>query len=172
MFSTIEIRERLTVGTYILRKDSRLGSRAKNRRWKKTMGSGDHLSETTLEAYAMNSLTAEAELAACEEHLLVCHACQDRAAEWDRFVGVVTRAMELAGTYHVHHTEDGPVLIIPGRSEGRYTAALEGFRLCSGTEGETQLAALDAADTRFREMFPEHRCGPDCGWRMRDSQIN
>jgi hypothetical protein len=41
-----------------------------------------HATDETLERYSMNCL-AEPELAEFEEHLLVCHACQDRLARED-----------------------------------------------------------------------------------------
>ena len=47
-------------------------------------GMSAHISEDTLERYAMNQLP-DAELAPVEEHLLVCTDCQDRLAGIDRF---------------------------------------------------------------------------------------
>jgi hypothetical protein len=45
----------------------------------------DHAPEETLEKFAMGKLS-ESEVAPLEEHLLVCHACQDRLEQMDNFV--------------------------------------------------------------------------------------
>ena len=89
-----------------------------------------HLSDTTLENYAMNKLTDD--LAACEEHLLVCHDCQDRAASWDQFV----KAIKAGALLHIE--EDLIELLHQRNAEWKsaphdikrieaYTAALKTF---------------------------------------------
>ena len=50
-----------------------------------------HVSEENLERYCLNSL-AEPELARAEEHLLVCHACQDRLEETEQYIRAVQAA--------------------------------------------------------------------------------
>jgi hypothetical protein len=90
-----------------------------------------HLSDTTLENSAMNRLTDD--LAACvEEHLLVCHDCQDRAASWDQFV----TAIKAGALLHIEkdliellHRRNAEWKSVPGdikRIEA-YTAALKTF---------------------------------------------
>jgi hypothetical protein len=128
-----------------------------------------HPSDTTLENYVMDRLKDEAQLATCEEHLLVCHDCQDRAAAWDRYVGAIKAALEQAGTYFVHRTQDGPILIIPRGSDAGWTVAIEGLQLCAGATGSAREAAIRDAEEEFRQMFPEHECTTECGWRMRES---
>ena len=54
-----------------------------------------HISEDLLEKYALRKLT-EQELATVEEHLLVCHKCQDRLDEVDEYIQV----MKLAVSQH------------------------------------------------------------------------
>jgi len=52
-----------------------------------------HASEETLEGYSQGTL-GEAELAAFEEHLLVCPLCQDRLAETDAFIRAMREAAQ------------------------------------------------------------------------------
>jgi anti-sigma factor ChrR (cupin superfamily) len=47
-----------------------------------------HIDDETLERYAMKQLP-ETEAAPVEEHLLVCHHCQDRLAEIDRLLAAL-----------------------------------------------------------------------------------
>lgn len=51
----------------------------------------DHISEESLESYAMGSLSRPL-LAGLEEHLLICHACQDRLREIDGYVAAMRGA--------------------------------------------------------------------------------
>ena len=117
----------------------------------------------------MNRLFPDSRLAECEEHLLICGDCQDRAASWDGFIAATKEALERVGTYLVHRTEDGPILIVPQRSGDEWTAALEGLQLWTMARGNTSEDAINLAVERFEQMFPEHQCTSDCGWRMRDS---
>jgi hypothetical protein len=129
-----------------------------------------HLSDTTLEAYALGTLTDESQLAACEEHLLICHDCQNRAGAWDGYVATIKAALEQSGTYFVHRTEDGPILIIPRGSGARWEAAVEGLEISAGATGRSSKTAMRKAEEVFQQMFPEHQCTVDCGWRMREGQ--
>jgi anti-sigma factor RsiW len=56
-----------------------------------TRKQNDHIDEETLELYALGRL-AEEEAAPVEEHLLVCHSCQDRLASTDEFIRTVRAA--------------------------------------------------------------------------------
>ncbi|MGE5647003.1 MAG: anti-sigma factor family protein [Acidobacteriota bacterium] len=47
----------------------------------------------TLDQYATGKLEDESCVAAVEEHLLVCHECQDRLAELDRFIATLRAAV-------------------------------------------------------------------------------
>ncbi|MEO7651269.1 MAG: hypothetical protein ABIZ80_12450, partial [Bryobacteraceae bacterium] len=49
---------------------------------------GPHLEEIHLEQYSMGSLP-EGQIAAFEEHLLACEACQDRLLEMDTYINAV-----------------------------------------------------------------------------------
>ena len=51
-------------------------------------GMAAHIDDETLERYAMKQLP-ETEAAPVEEHLLVCHHCQDRLAEIDRLLAAL-----------------------------------------------------------------------------------
>ena len=50
-----------------------------------------HIPEDILDEFVMEMLSEE-DCAFWEEHLLICHACQDRVAEADEYVGVVKSA--------------------------------------------------------------------------------
>ena len=51
-----------------------------------------HIQEELLERYSLGKL-AEDESASLEEHLLICHSCQDRLAETDEFVRTIRAAV-------------------------------------------------------------------------------
>ena len=55
---------------------------------------GDHISAADLERYAMGILQG-CELAAVDEHLLVCQACQDALKEVDDFITAMRTAASL-----------------------------------------------------------------------------
>ncbi len=52
-----------------------------------------HISEEELELYAVSRDFPEAQLAAVEEHLLICEACQDRLQQLDEYVAVMREAL-------------------------------------------------------------------------------
>ena len=52
-----------------------------------------HISDDDLERYAMGTIKDEAELAAAEEHLLMCAWCIDRAENTDRYVEAMRAAL-------------------------------------------------------------------------------
>lgn len=60
--------------------------------------SNSHLEEDALELYALQRIS-EDELPAFEEHLLICHECQDRLAETDEYIA----AMRAATAKLEHH---------------------------------------------------------------------
>jgi anti-sigma factor RsiW len=51
----------------------------------------EHISEDDLERYAMRSLPAR-DSERLEEHLLICHQCQDRLRETDAYVAAMKAA--------------------------------------------------------------------------------
>ena len=55
----------------------------------------NHIDDETIDRYALGKLTEE-ELAPVEEHLLVCHACQDKLDGADAFVSAFRAAAPLA----------------------------------------------------------------------------
>lgn len=55
----------------------------------------DHISDDDLERYYLGMITDEAELAPLEEHLLWCHACQDRAQEVQDYVDLLRESVIL-----------------------------------------------------------------------------
>ena len=52
-----------------------------------------HISDDDLERYAMGGVKDEWELAALEEHLLVCGWCIDRAEKTEGYVEAMRRAL-------------------------------------------------------------------------------
>jgi hypothetical protein len=64
-----------------------------------------HIEEELLERYSLGKL-GEDECASLEEHLLVCHSCQDRLAETDEFVRTIRAAVpRLAAKPHTSKPE-------------------------------------------------------------------
>jgi hypothetical protein len=57
---------------------------------------GPHVADDVLESYLLQRLP-EAELAAVEEHLLVCEKCQLQAEETEEFIRVTRAALQSAG---------------------------------------------------------------------------
>ncbi len=57
------------------------------------MPDGSHLSDDDLERYAMGAVKDEGELAALEEHLLVCGWCIERAEQSDRYIETMRAAL-------------------------------------------------------------------------------
>jgi hypothetical protein len=53
----------------------------------------DHITEDSLERYSMGTLP-ESETGPLEDHLLICHECQDRLRATDEFVGAMRKAAE------------------------------------------------------------------------------
>jgi anti-sigma factor RsiW len=53
--------------------------------------SQNHIAEDVLESYVMVRLS-DAEIAAVEEHLLICQACRERLERLDDFVGSIRSA--------------------------------------------------------------------------------
>ena len=56
----------------------------------------NHIDEETLERYALGRL-GEEEAAPVEEHLLICHSCQDRLAAADEYIRIVRAAAPKLG---------------------------------------------------------------------------
>jgi hypothetical protein len=59
---------------------------------------GCHASEEALERYSLGACS-EAELAQIEEHLLICHNCQDRLAETDLLIRPLRAALAAEGSH-------------------------------------------------------------------------
>ena len=71
-----------------------------------------HISEDVLELYAMGRLS-ESELEPVEEHLLVCHHCQDALQEADEFVRAIrVAARELEAEQRVAPKVEGEAGIL------------------------------------------------------------
>jgi len=108
------------------------------------------------------------ELAAIEEHLFVCHGCQDRLTDAD----VYTKSVRMSlASFHVeavemqamHVTDEGVSYLWATQSEqGLWTARLNGCNIDSGQVFTSCSEAFEHTALTFRTLFPEHVCSADC----------
>lgn len=82
-----------------------------------------------LEFYALHRIP-ELELAAIEEHLLVCSECQDRVSSLDYYHANLKEVLRQAEV-QIHATEDG---LIYNWTDSRERAGLAGGDLCKQLE--------------------------------------
>jgi len=113
----------------------------------------DHKSLEELESYSLGKV-APSQLAALEEHLLICGQCRAKLAAIEPFS-------------YVHYTKDGPVYSrITSLRTGAFFARHWGRNLEGGKEFRMRARAKAYLLRSFSEMFPEHictaRCGPTC----------
>jgi len=109
-----------------------------------------HASDETLENFSLDGL-AESNLAALEEHLLVCDQCRARLAE-----------IELLK--YAHYTGDGPVCArITRLKTGKLMARVWGQDLHGGRAFGSFYAAKEYLSAFFAQMYPEHICKGPCG---------
>ena len=124
-----------------------------------------HIEENTLERYALGQATG-ADLAATEEHLLVCERCRRRLAELEEFIaafrgavhGLASRPLDFT-----HHTELGPIRLRSLRERGRWMARVSGRDIEYGREFDEVADANRFLLDGFRELFAGHRCTDQCG---------
>jgi hypothetical protein len=125
-----------------------------------------HYSEETLERYSMGSLP-EALAVPVGDHLLVCTGCRRRLREIKSFVAATRKALKSTGDAPLnfrHYTSDGPIRVfVEPRQAAGWMACHEGEQLQGRWPCRTLRQANRLADELFRQMFPEHRCGPRCG---------
>jgi hypothetical protein len=125
-------------------------------------------SDESIEAYSLGKVTDDFELAAIEEHLLVCHGCQDRLADAD----VYKRAMRAAlSSFHieavemqaVHVASEGISYLWATESEqGLWTARMSGCEAAGGYVFASCSDAFEHNASAFRTLFPEHMCSAEC----------
>jgi hypothetical protein len=109
-----------------------------------------HPSDEVLEKYSLDRLP-ESNLAAVEEHLLVCDQCR-------------ARLQEIEPLECVHYTDDGPVYArITRLSTGKLMARHWGHDLHAGRRFGSFYAAEEYVSTSFAQMYPEHTCKGSCG---------
>jgi hypothetical protein len=119
------------------------------------------LDEGTLRLYALSRLRGE-RLDQADEHLLVCHECQDRLSAVDNLL--LLRTIRDLPVNYTHQTADGPIQVrVVGRA-GLWRATLAGQMLADMREFLDLRQANEYALGAFWEMFPEHReCVEGCG---------
>jgi hypothetical protein len=129
-----------------------------------------HPSKDLLERYSLSRSTPE-ESAQVEQHLLVCEECRTCLAELDTYAVAMRSALQVAASFPahrplqvVHYTAEGPVYSRSRKiKKGRWLAVHEGPNLEGGRFCKTLRQANEYLYRSFVEMFPEHRCTPQCG---------
>lgn len=66
-----------------------------------------HISEDDLESYSMHRSMPGADLAALEEHLLVCDLCRSNLEEMDRRIASMKSALRLLQARESHREDQG-----------------------------------------------------------------
>jgi hypothetical protein len=66
-----------------------------------------HIDDEVLSLYATNRIKGEDDLAHIEEHLLVCHTCQDRLRFEDALIAGLRASAEELLWSRTHATDDG-----------------------------------------------------------------
>jgi anti-sigma factor RsiW len=123
-----------------------------------------HLSEDLLEAYVLGRATADDE-ALIEEHLLVCDECQGRLSREQRTITTLIASLppnpsEVIAT---HKTKKGDVSFYVRRLPSRgWRASVVGPGAESGMILPSRERAEEYCRDTFRDLFPEHHCGPGC----------
>lgn len=123
-----------------------------------------HFDEEMLERYALGQLEGS-DLAAVEEHLLVCQRCRDRVVELDQFIAAFRGAVHGFAQRpidYTHTTELGPVRLRTSKKEGQWAALISGATIEYGGVSATLYEANSFLVRGFSELFPEHRCTDQC----------
>jgi hypothetical protein len=123
----------------------------------------EHVSDDLLERYALNR-TSEAETAYVEEHLILCEVCRQR------FVAAEVYATSLQGALRAfvteliasHEGDERPVNLFVRSAGDRWIGRISGPRVDGGMSFQSRAEAAEYCVRAFREMFPEHQCGPGC----------
>jgi len=109
-----------------------------------------HSTEEELESYSLGSLSS-ARTAVLEEHLLLCANCRARLDRMEPY-------------NYVHYTKDGPFYSrVTRQRNGTFFARHWGRSVKGGKEFRSRQGARAYLMRSFRQMFPEHVCGKDCG---------
>ena len=123
-----------------------------------------HIDDEALSLYAMNRIKDEAELANIEEHLLVCHTCQDRLRFEDTLIAGLRASTDELQWSRTHATDDGEVNAYVYRAvDGHYVGRVVGGGVDCGAWRTSAAEAQTWCEDSFRQMFPEHVCGDKCG---------
>ena len=110
----------------------------------------------------------EIELAAIEEHLLVCHACQDRLTDTDVYTKSIRAALasfhvEAVEMQAVHVTSEGNIYLwVTEDAQGFWTARIRGCKVDSGKVLTSCFYAFKHNASAFRTLFSEHACSTEC----------
>jgi anti-sigma factor RsiW len=123
----------------------------------------EHVSDDLLERYALDR-TSESETAYVEEHLLLCDRCRERFASEEQYTTAIRGALRAFATELIaaHEVEGRPVNLFVRAAGPRWIARISGPRLEGGMSFESREEAEAYCRRAFRDMFPEHRCGPGC----------
>lgn len=130
-----------------------------------TFGAG-HPARQTLQGYALK-LLANVEVAAVEEHLLLCESCRQIVTESDEFA-LVVRDWGRRGpvAWFIHDTEEGPIhLEMRLLPDLQWAACFQGEKVEGRALFQSAEEAYRYLERVFSEMYPEHRCTDRCGAR-------
>jgi hypothetical protein len=124
-------------------------------------------SDESIEAYSLGKVTDELELEAIEEHLLVCHACQDRLTDADVYTKAIRAALssfhiEAVEMQAVHVTGEGVTYLWATECErGLWTARISGCEAASGHVFTSCTDAFAHNALAFCTLFPRHTCSAE-----------
>jgi hypothetical protein len=123
----------------------------------------EHVSDDLLERYALNR-TSETETAYVEEHLIICAQCRERFVGVEQYATAVQGALRSFATELIasHEVAGRAVNLFVRAAGAQWIARISGPRLEGGMSFATRGQAEAYCHRAFRDMFPEHRCGPGC----------
>jgi anti-sigma factor RsiW len=125
-----------------------------------------HPDDELLEKYALGAL-ADATASALEAHLFVCESCRTRLTAAEKFItGLrgLRHGSDAEPIDETHRTKKGTVILRAWQSQREeWTASLSGGGAELNERFRTAFEANAFLLHRFRELYPDHRCGEQCG---------
>jgi anti-sigma factor RsiW len=121
-----------------------------------------------IEKYARGKLNNETQVARVEEHLLVCRACQDRAAAEESYIAAIRSALPQFALvpveiHAVHKTNEGSVYLwISESADDCWTVRVQGCKVNCGSAATSRQAAMQETEVMFYQMFADHSCSEEC----------
>jgi hypothetical protein len=125
-------------------------------------------SDELLEKYSLGRVTDNIELAFIEEHLLLCHTCQDRLIDTDVYIKTICAAfstfhIEAVSMQAVHASSEGSIYLWAIESEqGLWMARISGCESAGEYVFTSCSDAFDHNASAFCKLFPQHMCSTGC----------